>query len=403
MDTTREEELVSGEEEMTMSCSCHCGGKCIVKVHVSDGVIRRIEADDSGEPQLRPCLRGRAYRQRIYSPDRLKFPLRRVGTRGEGKFERITWDEALDTVARELKRVKANYGPAAILMLTGGGDSNSLSTGTFVNTLIWKMGGSTRTWGLHSNEAGGFAAQTTFGTMRVRSTFDDLPNSHLIIIWGWNPATTVCGHASWYLAQAKAKGIKIVSVDPRYTDTAAILANQWIPIIPGTDAAMLISMAYVIIKDNLQDQAFLDKYTIGFDQFKDYVEGKEDGMPKTPAWAEPITGVPAATIENLGRDYATMKPAALMCGISPGRTAYGEQYHRAAITLSAMTGNIGIHGGSSGGMVWAITMGGYPFLKLPRIGQGVGVGEVENPVEFGAPPRKYAPLGYGQNASSARS
>ncbi|MFB3886304.1 MAG: molybdopterin-dependent oxidoreductase [Thermodesulfobacteriota bacterium] len=390
------------EKEITMSCSGHCGGRCIVKVHVSDGVIRRIEANDGGDPQLRPCLRGRAYRQRVYSPDRLKFPMKRVGARGEGKFERITWDEALDTVARELKRVKATYGPAAILMMTGGGDSSSLSTGTFVNTLVWKMGGTTKTWGTLSNEGGGFAAQITYGTTRVRSTFDDLTNSRLIIIWGWNPANTVCGHASWYLAQAKEKGIKIVSIDPRCTDTTAIFANRWIPIIPGTDTAMLISMAYVMIKGKLQDQAFLDRYTVGFEPFKDYVEGKEDGIPKTPAWAEPITGVPAATIEKLARDYATTKPAALLCGISPGRTAYGEQYHRAAITLSAMTGNIGIPGGSSAGMVWAITMGGYPFLKMPRIGRGMGVGDVANPVEVGAPPRKYAPLNYGQHASSAR-
>jgi anaerobic dimethyl sulfoxide reductase subunit A len=264
------------------------------------------------------------------------------------------------------------------------------------------MGGATRVWGVLSNEAGGFAAQTTFGTTRVRSTFDDLTNSRLIIVWGWNPATTVCGHASYYLAQAKEKGIRIISVDPRYTDTTAILANQWIPIIPGTDTALLIAMAYVIIAGDLQDQAFLDKYTTGFDQFQDYVVGREDGIPKTPRWAESITGVPAKTIENLARDYASMKPAALLCGISPGRTAYGEQYHRAAITLAAMTGNIGIHGGSSGGMVWAITMGGYSFLKMPRVGRGMGVGDAENPVEAGAPPRKYAPLGYGPNASSAR-
>ena len=400
MNKSREEQSSSTERVVTTTCSCHCGGRCVVKVHVKDGVITRLEADDSVEPQLRGCVRGRAYRQRVYSPDRLRYPLRRTGARGEGKFERITWDEALDTVARELRRVKEAYGPAAVFLLVGGGDGSALHGGTLLDRLLCMMGGCTKTWGLQSNEAGHFASLATFGNMRPRSTYDDLLNSRFIILWGWNPATTVTGHAAWYLAEAKEKGTKIVSIDPRYTDTTALFASQWIPIIPGTDAAMLIAMAYVIIERNLQEQAFLDKYTVGFDQFKAYVLGEEDGIPKTPAWAEAITGVPADTIEGLAVEYATTKPAALMCGIGPGRTAYGEQYHRAAITLSAMTGNIGVHGGSSAGMVWAITLGGYPFLKLARVGRGLA--EVANPVEQDVSIRKYALASHGPSASGAR-
>jgi anaerobic dimethyl sulfoxide reductase subunit A len=392
-------QMISGENVITTTCASHCGSKCIVKVHVRDGVMTRIEAGDDGDLQIRPCARGRAYRQRVYAKDRLQFPLRRTGNRGEGKFARITWDEALDIVAEKIKGVRDAYGPAAIFMLTGGGDQTAIHSGTLFNRLLWMMGGTTTKWGTHSNEGGRFAALSTYGTISTRSTYDDLPNSRLIIMWGWNPATTVTGHACRYLRQAKEKGKRIVSVDPRYTDTAATFADQWIPIIPGADAALLIAMAYVIIRDNLQDQAFLDKYTFGFEKFKDYVEGKEDGVPKTPLWAAPITGIAAAVIENLARDYATLKPAALMCGISPGRTAYGEQYHRAAITLSAMTGNIGIQGGSSAGVVWASD---YPFLKLARIGRGMGIGDVINPVDRGAPPRKYALPGQGEGASSTR-
>ncbi len=175
----------------------------------------------------------------------------------------------------------------------------------------------------------------------------------MIILWGWNPANTICGtNTSWYLARARESGAKVIAVDPRFTDTAAVLCDEWIPIIPGTDAAMLIAMSYVIISQGIQDQAFLDRYTAGFEHFRDYVLGVEDGVEKTPAWAEKITGVPAPVIERLGREYAKTKPAALLCGIAPGRTAYGEQYHRAASTLAAMTGNVGIHGGDAGGRAW---------------------------------------------------
>jgi len=186
-----------------------------------------------------------------------------------------------------------------------------------------------------------------------------------------------------YLTEAKEAGAKIVSVDPKYTNTSSVCDSQWIPIKPGTDAAMLIAMAYVIIKENLQDQRFLDTYSIGFNKFKEYVMGVEDGKPKTPQWAEVITGVSAATIENLGRDYATIKPAALMTGIGPGRTAYGEQYHRAAATLAAMTGNIGISGGDVGISAFTGVLGLYPFMKL-----GPGMPIPPNPVESKAPPRK---------------
>jgi anaerobic dimethyl sulfoxide reductase subunit A len=215
------------------------------------------------------------------------------------------------------------------------------------------MGGYTKTWGAYSFQGGIFSVQTTYGDFRSGNSREDLFNSRLIILWGWNPANTIGGtNTSWYLAQAKESGTKIITVDPRFTDTAAVLADQWIPIWPGTDTAMLIAMAYVIIKDGLHDESFLNTHTIGFEQFKDYVLGVEDGITKSPRWAEIITGVPAGIIENLAREYARVKPAALLCGIAPGRTAYGEQYHRAASTLAVMTGNVGIHGGDAAGRAW---------------------------------------------------
>jgi anaerobic dimethyl sulfoxide reductase subunit A len=370
------------ENVVSTTCSSHCGGGCLLKVHVERGLITRIETDDGEEPQLRACLRGRAYRQRVYAPDRLKYPMRRVGARGEGKFQRILWDEALDTVAKELKRVRDIYGPAAILHLASAGDQGLLhDSPRRIGRLLCLLGGYTQPWGVFSCEGLILAELATYGPVAGRSanSHDDLLNSRLIILWGWDPATTVSHtNTSWYLVQAREVGIKIVSIDPRYTESAATFAHQWIPIRPGTDAAMLVAMANVIVTEKLQDQNFIDSYTVGFEAFRDYVLGIEDGVPKTPRWAEAITGVPSVTIQKLAEEYATTKPAALMAGFAPGRTAYGEQFHRAAITLAAMTGNIGIAGGSAAGPIY----GPGPFLKW-----GSGMKMPKNPVDVAGPMR----------------
>jgi len=384
-----EDKQVAGADKvMNTVCSSHCGGSCLLKVHVKDGVITRIETDDGDEPQLRGCLRGRAYRQRVYDPERLLYPMKRVGFRGEGKFERISWDEALDTVASELKRVRDTYGPASVVLAQMPGDHGSFSAGT-IDRVLNMSGGCTQFWGITSFQAGIVASLATYGIWFTTNNRDDLVNSRLIIMWGWNPADTIHGtNTCWYLAQARESGARIISVDPRYTDTAATFADLWLPIIPGTDAAMLMAMAYVMIIERLYDEKFLDTYTLGFDRFRDYVLGMEDGVPKTPAWAEVITGVPATTIEKLAREYATIKPAALIAGIAPGRTSHGEQYHRAASTLAAMTGNIGIHGGDAAGRSWeSVVVGGFPYPEfiMPALEP------VPNPVEAGFSPRGWGP------------
>jgi anaerobic dimethyl sulfoxide reductase subunit A len=277
--------------------------------------------------------------------------MRRVGERGEGKFERISWDEALDTVAAELKRVKKNHGCESIFYVPYSGN-----TGTFlhsqlaVNRLLTMFGGFTPVWGSASFWGNLFASNITYGTLTTGHTRDDLLNSGLIIMWGWNPAVSIQStNTSWHLAQAREAGVRIIAVDPRFTDSAAAFARKWIPIRPGTDTALIVAMAQVIISTNLHDRKFIDTYTVGFPQFEEYVLGRADGTPKTPRWAEAITGVPAVSIEELAREYATTKPAALLTLGAPGRTAFGEQFHRAAATLSAITGNIGIHGGDPAG------------------------------------------------------
>ncbi|MFO7962319.1 MAG: molybdopterin-dependent oxidoreductase [Desulfobacterales bacterium] len=362
-------------------CASHCGGSCLLKVHVKDGIIKRIETDDGPEPQLRGCMRGRAYRQRVYAKDRLRQPLKRVGNRGADRFEPITWDEALDTVADRMRHTKKHYGNKSILYLSMSGDVVSLHNTSTISRLLAMFGGFTTWWGTTSFHGGMFASYFAYGTIFASNTRDDLLNSNMIIMWGWNPAVTVTGtNTAYYLFQAREKGARIIAVDPYYTDSAAAFAGQWIPIKPGTDTAMLVAMAYVIIKEGLLDQQFTDTYTVGFDKFKAYVLGTDDGVSKTPIWAEAITGVSADTIISLAREYASQKPAALMSGTGPGRTAYGEQFHRATITLSAITGNVGIPGGDAAARAWESIVGGYPYQFAGALPYTVN--PVEKPVPY---------------------
>ncbi|MDA8335575.1 MAG: molybdopterin-dependent oxidoreductase [Peptococcaceae bacterium] len=357
-----------------------CGGRCPLKVQVKNGIIRRIEGDD-GEPerQLRACLRCRAYRQVVYAPDRLRYPMKRVGERGEGRFGRISWAEALQTVAGELVRVKELHGNSSILLVSGGGNLGAL--GSSVNAysrLLSLFGGFTTHYGNPSAEGAIVAARAQYGDLNAGNSREDLQNARLIILWGWDPAKMIGGtNTTYQLALAREAGAKIIAVDPKYTDTAAAYADRWIPVRPGTDAALIAALAYVMIKENLHDRAFLDSHTTGFKVYQDYVLGREDETPKDPAWAEAISGVPADTVERLAREYAAAKPAALMGGLGPQRSAAGEQFTRSVMTLAAMGGNVGVPGGSAGDGLQRIPLGEgnrNPGLAVPR-----------NQVEAGGP------------------
>lgn len=371
---------MSEEKIVKTTMAFDCGGRCPLRVHVKDGVIVRIEGDEIPEPdQLRPCLRCRAVRQLVYHPERLLYPQKRVGEKGEGKFERISWDEALDTIAGRLKSVKETHGNSSIMLVPSGGYIGALHGGGMSMARLLSMFGGYRTiYGNVSSEGAVWASLTQYGSVMVGNSREDLMNSKLIVMWGWDPARMISGtNTMYHVIRAKENGAKVICVDPRYHDSAAVLADQWIPIRPGTDAAMMAAMAQVMIENNLHDLIFLDKYTIGFDKYEDYVMGREDGQVKTPDWAEGITGVPAETIERLAWEYAGTKPAALMDCQGPARSAMGEQFNRSAATLCAMTGNVGRPGGSASGGLMGIPVG--------HMFRGSGLPPVKNPAEEGGP------------------
>lgn len=329
------------EQVIRTICNSHCGGMCELNVHVKDHKIVRIEPVDGGELQHRPCARGRAYRQRIYAPDRLLYPLKRTGERGSGSFARISWKEAIDTVASAMKRVRELYGNASLLHFCSMADPYNLHHVPAIHRLLCLFGGYTAPWGTISNEGQNFSMGVTFGSAYgVDMPSRELVNKKLIIMWGWNPAVTHQGtDMPLVMAQAKEAGAKVIAIDPRFTNSAAVFADRWIPIKPCTDAAALVAMAYVIINENLCDKDFIDRHTVGFEKFKDYVLGLEDGVEKTPEWAERITGIKDSTLVELAHEFGRTKPAIIMEGKAAGRSAFGEQFHRAASALNAITGN----------------------------------------------------------------
>ncbi|QUH21588.1 molybdopterin-dependent oxidoreductase [Alkaliphilus sp. B6464] len=355
----------------------NCGGRCVIKAHVKDGVVVRLstddEPDDPKSPQVRACVRGRSYRKTVFHPDRLKYPMKRVGKRGEGEFERITWEEAIDIIASETKRIKEEYGPASRFVHYASGVSATIRGNTLCQRLLALDGGHLGYYNSYSTACTAQATPYTYGTSSTGNTPDDWVNSKLIILWGHNPAESIFGTTLYHLRRAKEAGVKIIVVDPRYSDTAIAFADEWVPILPGTDNAVMDAMAYVMITENLHDEDFLNKYTVGFDgehmpegidgkeSYKSYVLGEADGIPKTPEWAEKISKTPAETIIKLAREYATTKPAALIQGWGPQRNAHGEQIVRGATVLATMTGNVGINGG------WASGAGNAGRQSIPSV------------------------------------
>jgi anaerobic dimethyl sulfoxide reductase subunit A len=384
----------SSQRLVRVGCPAHnCGGRCLLVAHVQDGVITRLDADDRPDtlaaPQLRACVRGRAYLRRQYHPDRLKYPMKRVGERGEGKFERISWDEALDTVAGHMQRVKETYGNSALFVPYGTGSYNQLNGSQTARRLMNLFGGCLGIYNSYSWAAINVATPTVYGTLYTGNHRLDWLNAKTILMWSWNPAEMRDGtNSDLFVKLARQNGARVVCIDPRHTLSAASLADEWVPIRPGTDAAMMSAMAYVMITEELYDAPFVRTHCIGFDQtqmppgaegaesYADYILGTRDGTPKTPEWAERITTVPRETIVRIAREYATLKPSVLYQGYGMQRRAYGEQVVRAGCVLAAITGNVGVPGGWASGL-GLHPQGGGPQWNLFPLG--------ENPVKATIP------------------
>ena len=355
----------------------NCGGRCIIYAHVRDGIIEKLSTETTGTPEhpvpLCACARGLNYHKTFLGEDRLRWPMKRTGERGEGKFSRISWEEALDILTSEYIRIRDTYGPGSRYVNDGCGISAVMRGDRMMRRLLALDGGYLGSYNSYSSACIRNATDITYGTSETGTHPSDWLNSQLIILWGHNPAETRFDSSSiFYLKKAKAAGIPVIVIDPRKNDTVLALDARWIPIRPATDSALADAMAYVIIKEGLQDQGFLDTCCLGFDAAHmpedvdpslnclSYLMGENDGIPKTPEWGETITGIPADTIRELAIRYATTKPAAIIQGYGAQRNAYGEQSARGVILLTCLTGNVGISGGSAAGS------GDCSTHKLPK-------------------------------------
>jgi anaerobic dimethyl sulfoxide reductase subunit A len=307
---------------------------------------------------MRGCVRGYQMIRAVYHPQRLKSPLLRSGPRGSGRFREAGWDEALRVVSDGLRRVRQTWGAEAVLRLGGSGSCRGAvhNTALVTRRFLSRFGGYTDTTGSYSSGAESFVAPYLFGSDHARASGIDpatLHHSRLILLWGANVADTRFGcELGSRIREQNRRGVPVIAVDPRRSRTVQRLADHWIPVRPGTDTALMAAVLFVLLREDLIDRAFIDNNSVGFDVLERYVLGEDDGQAKTPEWAEGVCGTPVKAIVELARRYGAAKPTALIPGLSIQRTVGGEEAIRMAVALQTATGNVGIHGGTSGSNIW---------------------------------------------------
>ncbi|MFW6105239.1 MAG: molybdopterin-containing oxidoreductase family protein [Chloroflexota bacterium] len=324
-------------KEKVIRTNCRgCHGGCGVLVHVRDGTIIKIEGDpDFPTNHGSICSKGLAFQQLVYHPDRVKYPLKRVGKKGEGKWQRISWDEAFETIINKLKQVIKENGAESIVLAQGTSREGESFLARFGNLLGTP----------NVMAAGHFCYLTRVGASLV--TCGNLPicdydgNPECVVVWGSNIFwTNPDEYTSENLCRVLAQGAKLISVDPRLTYTSS-RADIWLQLRPGTDAALALGMLNVIINEELYDKEFVEKYTHGWDQFVERVS--QYPVEKV---AE-ITWVPADKIREAARLFAKTKPATIQWGISIEQNINCIDSDRLLIDLLAITGNLDVKGGGA--------------------------------------------------------
>lgn len=328
-------------ESIVKSTCRGCHGVCGVRLHMRDGRLVRVTGNpDSLTSRGYICVKGRAAPELLYHPDRLQYPLKRSGNRGEDHWQRIGWDEALDTVSKKLLAVKREYGAESIVGARGTGRPYYVLFHRFLNCLGTpnRLGYAHTCYGPRLT-----VSAMTCGTLPVCDYYGfGGVYPECVLVWGCNltevgASDGMCGHQ---LAITLKRGARLIVVDPRRTGLAD-RADHWLQIRPGTDAALALGMLHTIIKEELYDREFVGRWTTGFDKLAARVE---DYPPEKVA---DITWVPAESIRDAARLYATTRPACLQWGVGIDQGINNFQTNRAILMLSGITGNIDAPGGDA--------------------------------------------------------
>lgn len=325
--------------EQTVRTVCNLCGRCGcgMVVTVKDGKAVKVEGDvDHPESRGVLCPKGKAALEQLYSPDRLLYPLKRVGERGEGKWERISWEEALNVIADKLLELRESYGPESVWFHKGSG--HDVCTGD-VRSYLHRFAN------VYGSPNISCPFYICYGP-RVLNLYmmtgaipaPDIENTSCAVLWGINPTSTALPR-QMQIQEALKHGVKLIVVDPRVTNLASRADIHMQPR-PGTDGALALGMLNVIIEEDLFDKAFVQKWTTGFDELKRLVEGYP------PEKVEEITWVPKEEIRKAARLYAVSKPSCIFMGNALDQMNGSSQAIRSIASLIAITGNLDAPGGN---------------------------------------------------------
>lgn len=310
------------------ACPRNCYSTCSLRVTVEGGRLVRVEgAAENRATAEGPCLKGLSYVERAHSPQRIVEPLRR---QADGSFRTIGWDEAIESIASQLERLRAAHGPQTVLYYSASGTKGLLNG---CGLAFWRLfGGCTTTYGDLCWPAGLEATRLTLGANSHNAPWD-LENARLIVLWGKNAAETNV-HQMPHVQRAQDRGAQLVVIDPRRTETAE-RADLVLQLRPGTDGALALAVGHVLLRDGLVDRDFVEAHVKGFDEYARAVAEWE------PARAAAITELRAEAIEAFARQVGTVKPMTLVPGFGMQRFTNSGQAMRTMLALCAITGNLG--------------------------------------------------------------